>query len=442
MARVLIAEDEEGVRSFIAEALELADHEVETAEDGARAWAALQARSFDVLVTDLQMPRLDGMTLLHKVKADQPEVEVIVLTAHGSVSGAVEAMKIGAFDYIQKPISGLSELRLVVQRAAERRALLSKVEGSERQDELDSPLTWGDPVMEPVVDALRKVAATNATVLLIGESGTGKELAARALHRWSARRAGPFVAVNCAALPENLLESELFGHERGAFTGAHARRRGCIELAEGGTCFLDEIGEMDASAQVKLLRVLQERQFRRVGGSQDIRVDVRFIAATNRDLQAMMVAGTFREDLYHRLAVFPTHLPPLRQRRRDILPLVDVLLRRIGADLGRPGLTLGHEARATALSYAWPGNIRELGNALERAAILSPGREIADLHLESAVGSSGQRLALSAQTLSDLEREAIERALLDVGGNRRRAAERLGIGLRTLYDKLKRYDLS
>jgi two-component system response regulator FlrC len=317
--------------------------------------------------------------------------------------------------------------------------------------------------------ALRKVAATSSTVLLLGESGSGKEVAARAVHGWSARASGPFVAVNCAALSPELLESELFGHEKGAFTGAHARQRGRIELAEGGTFFLDEVGELAAGLQAKLLRVVQEKRFERVGGRQTVEADVRWIAATNRNLADMMQRGAFREDLYHRLSVFPVRLPALRERRVDIGPLADHLLERIGGALGRPGVRLTDDARRALAAAAWPGNVRELANVLERSVILAEGDSIAaeDLAVWSAVAGSGgdppphfpgpgagagagPSAEVSATagadpaapaTVSELERAAIVRALAATGGNRRRAAAQLGIGLRTLYDKLKRYDL-
>jgi two-component system response regulator FlrC len=281
------------------------------------------------------------------------------------------------------------------------------------------------------------VAPTNASVLLTGESGTGKEVAARTLHAWSQRADGPFVAVNCAAIPETLLESELFGHEKGAFTGASAQRRGRIELAEGGTFFLDEIAEMKPELQARLLRVLQERRFERVGGSRAIEAAVRWVAATNRDIHGLLDSGELRADLYHRLAVFPIHMPPLRSRRRDILPLAATLLGRIGADLGRPDLELSEDAKRLILEAAWPGNIRELANALERAAILAGSRLITADHFRTAPGPGPETRA--ARTLEDIEREAIERVLAEVGGNRRAAADRLGIGLRTLYEKLKKY---
>ncbi len=343
MARILVADDEPGLRTFAAEALQDDGHVVAQAADGAEAARQLQRESYDLLITDLRMPRLDGMALLRQVRVEQPELEVIVLTAFGTVDSAVEAMKLGAFDYLQKPIGSPGALRLLAARALEHRALLTARDRATRETPELPPLAYGDPAMEPVVEALRKVAATNATVLLMGESGTGKEVAARTLHAWSPRAAGPFVAVNCAAIPESLLESELFGHEKGAFTGAVSARRGRIELADGGTFFLDEIGEMPPALQAKLLRVLQDRRFERVGGSRTIEADVRWVAATNRDVDQLRSSGALREDLYHRLAVFPIQLPPLRERTRDILPLADKLLARIGGHDGprAPGALVG-----------------------------------------------------------------------------------------------------
>jgi two-component system response regulator FlrC len=445
MARILVADDEAGLREFITDTLELDDHTVVAAKDGKEAAKILDERGFDLVLTDLKMPGLDGMGLLRKVRAEQPEVEVIVMTAHGTVDNAVEAMKLGAFEYLQKPISGPDELRLLVARAVERRGLKDRVDGAERAIDggapAGPPLTYGDPAMRPVVEAIEKVARTAATVILLGESGTGKEVAARAIHMQSPRATKPFMAINCAALSEQLLESELFGHEKGAFTGATERKRGRLELADGGTFFLDEVGELKPELQAKLLRVLQERRFERVGGSRTLEVDVRWIAATNRDLRAMIDEGRFREDLYHRLAVFPIKLPPLRERPADLLPLARYLLERIARDLKRPmpKLTPAVEKRLT--SAAWRGNVRELANTLERAAILADGDAIDPSHIWIEAGSDDVKSSRSDEVrpLVELEREAILHALEVVGGNRRRAAELLGIGERTLYDKLKKY---
>lgn len=456
MGQVLVVDDEEGVREFLAEALELDDHDVSRAEDGQAALDHLLGRSAQVVVTDLSMPRLDGMELVRRLRADHPETEVIVLTAHGTVDAAVEAMKLGVFDFLEKPLESPSELRLLVARALERHRLRA-IDEAQRRDGVP-PLTYGAPAMAPVANALRKVAPTNATVLLVGESGTGKEVAARTIHAESGRT-GPFVAINCAALSASLLESELFGHERGAFTGAATKRRGKVELADGGTFFLDEVGELEAGLQAKLLRVLQERCFERVGGNQTVAVDVRWVAATNRDLETMMDAGGFREDLYHRLAVFPVRLPALRERPEDIVPLANALLERIGPSLGKVGLELTADAGPVLEAARWRGNVRELANTLERAAILSDGATIDAalltglLHRAPSstvaprpaaarpVQTPAESPPPTGQTMAEIEKTAIGEALSRHEGNRKRVAEELGIGVRTLYDKIKRHGL-
>jgi two-component system, NtrC family, response regulator AtoC len=453
MERVLVVDDEEGIRSFISEVLEGEGLRVTQAPDGEAAARLLDRESFHLMLTDLKMPRMDGMTLLRKARAEQPEMEVIVLTAHGTVESAVEAMKLGAFDYLGKPLSGPDELRLIASRALERRRLR---EGQQRlqpaQDEAQR-LVGQDAAMLAMLAQLKKVAVTDATVLLLGESGTGKEVTAQTVHRESRRNAGPFVAVNCAALSETLLESEMFGHEKGAFTGATAVRRGRFELADGGTLFLDEVAEIKPQLQAKLLRVLQEQRFERVGGTRTIEVDVRIIAATNRDLGEEMRAGRFREDLFHRLAVFPLRLPPLRERSGDVVPLAQHLLSRIARQLGRPSFQIDPAAQAALGRYAWPGNVRELANVLERAAILADRPTITEdllvlgLPSLSAPAPAGAPPTVAApesdaaETLEQLEQQAIRRALAVTGGNRKQAATRLGIGLRTLYDKLRAYGI-
>ena len=409
-ANVLVVDDEESIRAFLTDALAEAGHRVAQAADGEAALALLAASSFDVVLTDLKMPHVDGAALLRQIRQDYPETEVIVLTAHGSIASAVDAMRHGAFDYLQKPVSSPAELRLTVGRAVERHRLRAFREVHAASGA--PPLTYGAPAMATAEKALRKVAATDATVLLLGESGS----------------------------PE-LLESELFGHERGAFTGAHARQRGRIELATGGTFFLDEIGELAPGLQAKLLRVLQEKRFERVGGHQVVEADVRWVAATNRNLADMMQKGAFREDLYHRLSVFPLRLPSLRERREDIPPLARHLLGRAARDLGKPTLTLSEDAVAVLSAAAWPGNIRELANVLERSAILAERDEISADDLALLPGGIDDAAAATPTTVSEVERDAIVRALAATSGNRRLAAARLGIGLRTLYDKLKRYAL-
>ena len=441
--RILVVDDEEGIRSFIGEVLEGEGYSVTLAADGLEGARLVDRHGFHLMVTDLRMPGLGGMELLRKAKAEQPELEVVVLTAHGTVSSAVEAMRLGAFDYLTKPLSGPDELRLVVARALERRSLRDHGQQLAASAEEPGAMVAEDPVSQALVSQIRKVAATDATVLLLGESGTGKEVAARMVHAWSPRAARPFVPVNCAAMSESLVESEMFGHEKGAFTGAASSRRGRFELADGGTLFLDEVGELPAHLQAKLLRVLEERRFERVGGTRTIQVDLRLVAATNRDLAAEIATGRFREDLFHRLAVFPVRLPPLRERPGDVLPLAEHLLGRIGRQIKRPGVRLDESATAALLEYRWPGNVRELANVLERAAILADG-SVLDASL-LGLASSPQSLAGESVldgTLKEIEQAAIRRALEATDGHRKNAAARLGIGLRTLYDKLKEYGIN
>jgi two-component system, NtrC family, response regulator AtoC len=447
MAKFLIADDEPEVLDFLIDVLEADGHEATCARDWTEAWDLLNAHVFDVVITDLRIAGRDALDLMAHAHSRSPDTQVIVITAHGSVSSAVRAMRDGAFDYVEKTFASPEALRLIASRALERRQQLKQRARTVQRSLSLPPLSHGDPRMAPVVSALSKVAPTDTCVLLLGETGTGKEIAARTLHALSRRSDGPFVAVNCAALSEELLESELFGHERGAFTGATAQRRGRIELAEGGTFFLDEIGELKPLLQAKLLRVLQERQFERVGGTRTQQANVRWIAATNRDLTAMVHGGHFREDLYHRIAVFPLHLPPLRERRQDLLPIASQLLEQLASAHNRPKLGLSADAQDWLLGAELGGNIRELSNRLERAAILASGDEIDSRALSDEPGllysskrTPYEHSIANPWSLEIVERETIQNALAFCQGNRRRAAELLGIGVRTLYEKLKRWD--
>jgi two-component system response regulator FlrC len=390
------------------------------------------------------MPGISGLELLEQVKRDDPGTAVIILTAFGTVEGAVEAMRIGAVHYLLKPLSNPEELRLSVRRVLEERRVTDETTNLRQATEAVFPfgeIVAGDGKMQAALELGRSVAPTDATVLITGETGTGKELMARAIHHWSPRAGQSFVAVNCAALAESLLESELFGHEKGSFTGAVGQRRGRFELAHGGTLFLDEIGEMTHALQSKLLRVLQEGTFERVGGTKTVTVDVRVIAATNRDLQRLVAERIFREDLYYRLSVFPILLPPLRERPADILPLAARILQQANRRFGKRIVGFAGDVPALLQEYAWPGNIRELQNVVERAVILCRDERIPSAHLHLSV-SPPVPSAGGPKTLMDLEREAILSALAAHKGNRRKAADQLGIGLRTLYTRLREYGIS
>ncbi len=437
---ILVVDDEPAQRQFLRAVLER-EYQVSSAASGEEARKLLQNRGFDLVISDQRMPGMSGLELLAWIREHQPEVPVVLLTAFGSIDSAVEAMKMGAEDYLTKPVESPDQLRLVVARCLERKRLkaqraLSRVE---KEAEFPADVVAESPAMRQVLILAEQVARQPTTVLITGESGTGKEVVARHIHRRSPRAEAPFVAVNCAALTESLLESELFGHEKGAFTGAVQSRPGRFELAHGGTLFLDEVGETSLALQTKLLRVLQEQQFERVGGTRTLAVDVRVVAATNRDLRQAIAERTFREDLFYRLNVFPIHLPPLRERREDILPLAEQFLRRLAARMGQPPRVLSDEARAALLAYDWPGNVRELQNAMERALIVASGESIRP---EDLPVSAGRFVPPSPRpSLAEIEKQAILQTLERCGGDRRRTAEALGISLRTLQYRLKEYGL-
>jgi DNA-binding NtrC family response regulator len=445
--RILVVDDEVNIREAIAKILTKQGHEAAIASDGTAALAALRDRPFQVVITDLKMAGADGMAVLRAAKEADPSIEVILMTAYGTVESAVEAMKLGAYDYLTKPVDS-ARLPFLVAKALERQLIgIENLQLRERlrvRDEFQS-VVGQSQAMRRVYEVVDQVAQTDATVLLQGESGTGKELVARAIHHRSSRRDGPFVAINCGALPETLLESELFGYEKGAFTGAAAAKRGRIELAEGGSLFLDEVGEMSLKSQVDFLRVVQEKEFRRLGGTRLIRVDLRIIAASNRDLEQRVQEGLFREDLFYRLNVVPIAMPPLRERREDIPLLLEVFLEEFAQVHRRPPKTISREAMRALLTYDWPGNVRQLRNVVERLTVVVQDDVIRPAHLPPAIQSQDQadkaiRIPLG-RPMWEIEREVIRRTLLEITSHREKAASILGISPRALHYKLKRYGL-
>jgi two-component system, NtrC family, response regulator len=445
-ARILVVDDEASLRRIAQYRLAEAGYEVVLAQNGSEALAALAASPIDLVVTDLKMPGLPGEELVREVLRREPGLPVIVVTGHGTVEGAVDAMKQGVADYVLKPVSW-DEMLVTVQRVLEAAALVR--DNQRLRSELVERTRFEGIVgssgpMRALFGAMERLRNVDTTVLVVGESGTGKELVARALHFQGARAKGPFVAVNCGAIPEGLVESQLFGHERGAFTGADRLHRGHFEQAQGGTLFLDEVGEIPPAAQVKLLRALTERRITRVGGETPIAVDVRVIAASNRDLEAAVEDGDFRKDLYYRLAVVPLSMPPLRERRDDVLPLAESFAQRFGG----AGTTIAPSAAAALRAYDWPGNVRELENAMERAVVLGGD----DHRIEAADLPPALREPAAPPPLTDdfpsggvdlaaIERGWIRKALLHTGGNRTRAAKLLAISRQTLLYRMEKHGI-
>ncbi|MEQ8821341.1 MAG: sigma-54 dependent transcriptional regulator [Sumerlaeia bacterium] len=443
---ILIVDDEKNTREGLKWALESQAGAISLAEDGEKALLLLGEKQPDLVLTDLKMPKMGGMELLQHIREEFPTTDVIILTGHGTVETAVEAMKLGASDYLLKPVN-LDELNLIVKRVFESREL--RQENERLRAEVNERygfenIVGNSPPMERIFTMIRQVAPTKASVLIDGETGTGKELVARAIHYNSPRRNRPFVAVNCGALSQTLLESELFGHEKGSFTGAVRQRAGRFEAADKGTIFLDEIGETTPEFQVKLLRVLQEQEFERVGGSKPVKTDVRIIAATNRDLKDEVEKGNFREDLYYRLNVIRIALPAVRERNDDIPLLATQFLKEFNKEHGRD-LTISPKAMMLLRAYSWPGNVRQLRTMMESICILTPGKEILPKHLpEELRGEDAQGNELKLQvgmTVREAERELIRATLAEFNGNKAKAARVLGLGRKTLYRKREEYAL-
>ncbi len=450
--RIIVIDDEVNAAAALETLLREDGYEVAKANDARAGLRLLDEIDADVVVTDLRMPGIDGLELLARIKEVRPETMVILMTAYGTVKTAVKAMKLGAEDYLSKPID-VEELEVILARAVEKKRLFEETrvlrERLERKYKLDN-LVGESPEMLAVFKTIRQVAPSSASVLLLGESGTGKELFAQALHQNSPRRGKPFIKVACASLPETLLESELFGHEKGSFTGALYTRAGRFEAADGGTLFLDEIGDISLTVQVKLLRFLEEREFERVGGNRTYKVDVRIVCATHRDLKKKIEEGTFREDLYYRLNVVEIHIPALRERSGDIPLLADHFMRKFAQANGKVLKSISDEALALLLRHSWPGNVRELENAIERAVVLADEAVLEPPHFPtlrpapvsgppSAALEGARGVSIPGSTLADIEREAILRTLEAVSGSTSRAAAMLDISPRKIQYKLKEY---
>ena len=439
--KILIVDDEQIVRESLTNWLKEENYQVEAAENGLLALEKIRQVPFQVVLLDLKMPGMDGIQVLTELKKEFPDIEVIIMTAYGSVNTAVEAIKAGAYDYIVKPFDP-EEVALLIKKILEHKNLI--LENILLRQQLEERYEFEDligkgPAMQQIFELIRNVAPTQATVLITGESGTGKELVAKAIHAISPRRFEPFIALSCGALPDTLLESELFGYEKGAFTGAAHTKKGRFEMADGGTLFLDEVGEISLKTQIDLLRVLQEKAFRRLGGTELIKVDVRIISATNRDLAQAITQGIFRPDLFYRLNVVGLHLPPLRERREDIPLLAKHFLRRYAIEINKKIERLAPSALELLMEYNWPGNVRELENAIERAVVISPGHELAAKDFTFLQPGSGLSNEPSARNLQELEKQHIHRILEENHWNISKTAVDLGIDRVTLYNKIKKY---
>ncbi len=446
---VLIVDDEKNIREGLGKSLEMDGYRIYLAENGKKGLEIVNNEEIDLIITDLKMPVLSGEELLKKVTSANPNIPVIILTGHGSIETAVNAMRNGAFDFLTKPVN-LDRLSLLVKRALSNRQLILKHRALEEEvDRLSrrqrfSSIIGKSAQMRKVMEIVEQVADTKASVLITGESGVGKELVANAIHNLSSRRDKNLIKVHCAALSESLLESELFGHEKGAFTGAIARKKGRFELADQGTIFLDEIGEINQTVQIKILRVLQEKKFERVGGEETLDVDVRILSATNRDLKSEIEKGTFREDLYYRLNVVNIHVPPLRERKEDISLLAAAFLKEFVQENGKNIEGIDPKVHLALYNYNWPGNIRELRNCIESSVVMCKGKVITmdDMPPSIAAGKDEGYIHLSPGiSLEDAEKEIIRMTLIHEKGNKTRTAEILGIGRKTLHRKIKEYNL-
>ncbi len=439
--RILIVDDERSVRRSLKEWFLEDGFEVEIAEDGPQALLTMDSGPFDIFIVDLKMPGMDGITLLKQIQEGDKNATVIILTAYASVETAVEALKQGAFDYVTKPVDP-DELSNLVRNALRQQDLTEEnLRLKERVSEMNlpTPIVGESAGMRRILETIRTVAETDSTVVVLGESGTGKELIARAIHAQSKRRFAPIVAVNCGAIPETLLESELFGHEKGSFTGAQYRRKGKIELANGGTLFLDEIGDITPKMQVDLLRVLETRSFTRLGGNKEIESDFRLVCATNRNLEQLVADGAFREDLYYRIKVFSVEIPPLRERRDDILPLARHFVSKYARSMGKAEKPITPKAQEVMEGYRWPGNVRELENAIERAMVIGKDPEIQSKDLPLQIEENGT--TPDSFSLEAMEKDHIIRVLQEMDGNVTRSAKVLGIDRATLYNKMKKYGI-
>jgi two-component system response regulator AtoC len=443
---ILVVDDEEIVRGSLLDWLKEDGYQVEAVEDGFKALEKFRDRSWDIALIDLKMPKMDGLELLGKIKEIRPQTQVVIITAFATVNTAVQAIKIGAYDYLVKPFNP-EELSLLIKRLVESQNLLKEI--SHLRKELQKQYQFYDLIsksaaMQKVFDLANTTAKSNSNILILGESGTGKELLARAMHNESLRAGGPFIAVSCVALTETLLESELFGHEKGSFTDAIAQKKGKFELADRGTIFLDEIGDISPKLQLSLLRVLQEKEFTRVGGTKSIKVDARIIAATNRDLKKAVDEGKFRDDLYYRLNVISIELPPLREHKEDIPLLVHHFIEKFNIEMGGKVERISEEALEILMKYNWPGNVRELENVIERAMVITKGTLIKaeDLHLSPQVlKEKGAVLSSDDKTIKSIEKKHIAQVLEENKWNVQKSAEQLGIDRVTLYNKIKKYKL-